>query len=190
MKGFLKGLLKGGGKDNPLSYGEAREMARHTNMNIRMELAVRSDVNPEILYFLSEDPAAEVRRLIAGNEVTPAQADLVLTKDTDQDVRGDLAAKIAKLAPDLSADEQDKVKRMTYEALEILARDQVTRPPGPWARFHAATVLPSRWSTPSSPPTTRKPWRYCWPMKAHRSAKTPSTASSTARSTSNTGTRR
>ena len=127
MKGFLKGLLKGGDKDKPLSYEEAREMARHANMNIRMELAVRSDVNPEILYFLSEDPAAEVRRLIAGNEVTPAQADLVLAKDTDQDVRGDLAEKIAKLAPGLSADEQDKVKRMTYEALEILARDQVTR---------------------------------------------------------------
>ena len=123
MKGFLKGLLKGGDKDKPLSYEEAMEMARHANMNIRMELAVRSDVNPEILYFLSEDPAAEVRRLIAGNEVTPAQADLVLAKDTDQDVRGDLAAKIAKLAPGLSADEQDKVKRMTYEALEILARD-------------------------------------------------------------------
>lgn len=127
MKGFLKGLLKGGDKDKPLSYEEAREMARHANMNIRMELAARSDVNPEILYFLSEDPAAEVRRLIAGNEVTPAQADLVLAKDTDQDVRGDLAAKIATLAPGLSADEQDKVKRMTYEALEILARDQVTR---------------------------------------------------------------
>jgi len=127
MKGFLKGLLKGGDKDKPLSYEEAREMARHANMNIRMELAVRSDVNPEILYFLSEDLAAEVHRLIAGNEVTPAQADLVLAKDTDQDVRGDLAAKIAKLAPGLRADEQDKVKRMTYEALEILARDQVTR---------------------------------------------------------------
>ena len=58
MKGFLKGLLKGGDKDKPLSYEEARKMARHANMNIRMELAVRSDVNPEILYFLSEDPAA------------------------------------------------------------------------------------------------------------------------------------
>ncbi|MCH7936561.1 MAG: DUF2336 domain-containing protein, partial [Proteobacteria bacterium] len=127
MKGFLKGLLKGGGKDKPLSYEEAREMARHANMEIRMELASRSDVKPEILYFLSEDPAAEVRRLIASNEVTPAQADLLLAKDTDQDVRGELAGKIAKLAPGLSADEQDQVRRMTYEALEILARDQVTR---------------------------------------------------------------
>ena len=127
MKGFFKSLLSGGDKDKPLSYEEAKEMARHANMDIRMELAARPDAEPEILYFLSEDPAAEVRRLIATNESTPAQADLLLATDTDDDVRTDLVAKIAKLAPGLSADEQDKVKQMTYEALEILARDQITR---------------------------------------------------------------
>jgi hypothetical protein len=107
----LKGLLKGGDKNKPLSYEEAREMARHANMNIRMELAVRSDVNPEIFYFLSEDPAAEVRGLIAGNEVTPAQADLVLAKDTDQVVERRLEKK---------SREGEKAKKSTAE--ESLAK--------------------------------------------------------------------
>src|SRR6185437_9718344 len=55
---------------------------------------------------------------------TPVQADVLLARDGDDEVRQDLARKIALLAPGLTAQEQDRLRRMTYE---ILVRDQVTR---------------------------------------------------------------
>ncbi|HLN22934.1 MAG TPA: DUF2336 domain-containing protein [Patescibacteria group bacterium] len=110
-----------------LTYEGARELARHSDPKVRRVLASRQDMRPEILYYLAEDPDPEVRREIAGNRTTPAQADLRLAADTDPSVRGDLAQKIARLAPGLSADDQDRLRRMTYEALLLLARDQITR---------------------------------------------------------------
>ena len=127
MAGWFKRLFKGGAKDEPPPYEAVKEMARHEKLDVRRDLAARTDVKPEILYFLAEDPAPEVRRLIAGNKTTPAQADLLLASDADLEVRCDLVEKIATLAPGLSADEQDKVRLITYQALEILARDQITR---------------------------------------------------------------
>lgn len=127
MVGILKNLFKGLKKDKPISYDEAKELARHENLTVRRELASRRDIKPEILYYLAEDPSPEVRRRIAANEITPRHADLVLARDDDEGVRTDLAGKIAKLAPGLTNDEQDKVHKMTYEALEILARDQAVR---------------------------------------------------------------
>ncbi len=94
---------------------------------MRRTLARRPDLSPEILYFLADDPAPQVRRQIAGNDAAPAQADFHLAGDADPSVRGDLAQKIARLAPGLSSDEQDRLRRITYETLELLARDQITR---------------------------------------------------------------
>ena len=110
-----------------LTYDKAKELAAHEDEAVRAELAQRSDVRPEILYFLAEDPSPLVRRLIAENKATPHHADLILARDHDLDVRGGLAEKISRLAPELDPDDQDKVKRMAYEALEVLTRDQVTR---------------------------------------------------------------
>lgn len=110
-----------------IGYEQARELARHQDPAVRQRLARRRDLRPELLYFLAEDPAPEVRREIAANLSTPAQADLRLAADADPSVRGDLAQKIARLAPGLSADEKDRLQRMTYEALMLLARDQITR---------------------------------------------------------------
>ncbi len=110
-----------------LTYEKAKELAGHEDEAVRAELAQREDVRPEILYFLAEDPSPRVRRLIAENLSTPPHADLILARDDDQAVRGGLAEKISRLAPGMDPDEQDKVKRMAYEALEVLTTDQVTR---------------------------------------------------------------
>ncbi|HIJ38315.1 MAG TPA: DUF2336 domain-containing protein [Rhodospirillaceae bacterium] len=133
----LRGLWRGQGptKEQPaqdvehdaLSYEQARELARHQDPNIRRQLARRSDLRPEILFFLADDPEALVRREIAANRATPAHADYRLAADADPSVRGDLALKIARLAPSLSADEQDRLRHLTYDALQLLARDQITR---------------------------------------------------------------
>lgn len=127
MKGLLGRLFAARARNKPSAYEDAKGLARHQDAAVRQELAARSDLQPEILYFLAEDPAPEVRRAIARNAATPAQADLLLAADPDEGVRGDLAAKIAALAPDLSADEQDNLRRMAHEALTLLARDQATR---------------------------------------------------------------
>ena len=138
---WLKGKGKDKGKDkgpdqggepkavlpDSLDYDKARELARHEDVSVRLALAARDDIKPEILYYLAEDPSPEVRRTIAGNAAAPMHADLLLARDHDESVRGDLAAKIAKLAPGLNAAEQDRIRKMAYEAIEILARDQAAR---------------------------------------------------------------
>jgi len=125
MKGLIKKMF-GDGSRGEISYDEAKELANHEDETVRVELAERPDVRPEILYFLSEDKSPNVRRAIAENKKTPHHADLILSKDKEQMVRESLADKVARVAPELSADDKDKVKRMAYQALETLARDEVT----------------------------------------------------------------
>lgn len=110
-----------------ITYEQSRELARHEDPKVRRALAKRKDLKQEILYYLAEDSDAEVRKTVAQNAAAPRQTNILLAKDTDADVRGDLASKIARIAPGLSADEQDKAHRATYEALELLAKDQITK---------------------------------------------------------------
>ncbi len=127
MSGLLKRLLKGVSGGQTLSYAEAKELAGNEAIEVRRDVAARTDLKPVILYFLAEDPDPEIRRRIAANKATPVHANLLLAADTEDEVRGDLAEKLAALAPRLSAQEQDKMRRMAFEALDALARDQVTR---------------------------------------------------------------
>lgn len=109
-----------------LTYEEMQTLASHSNHDIRCQLAARQDLRPEVLYYLAEDDDADVRRLIALNPTTPRQADLLLARDADTTVRSELTEKIAKLAPDVSAPERSKIQDLTYDALMVLSRDQVT----------------------------------------------------------------
>ena len=111
----------------PITYEKAKELARHEDSKVRQELAARKDLKPEILYYLAEDSDSGVRQTVAQNVAAPRQTDILLAKDDDAAVRSDLASKIARVAPELSADEQDKAHRATYEALELLAKDQISK---------------------------------------------------------------
>lgn len=128
MNGILRRLF---GKADPdsdrLNYDDVKELAQSADPEVRRRLAARPDVVPEILYYLAEDPVPEVRREIASNAAAPAQANLLLASDADEGVRSGIAAKIARLAPGLSVEEKDRIRRTTYDALQLLARDQVTR---------------------------------------------------------------
>ncbi|MCW8915196.1 MAG: DUF2336 domain-containing protein [Magnetovibrio sp.] len=124
---MLKGLLDKFRKGSTLEYDEAKELASSNDVKVRQEVAEHPNAQPEILYFLATDKVSTVRAAIAQNNATPRQADLLLTEDEDDDVRSELASKISNLAPGLSANEVDNLRRMTYEALEILARDQATK---------------------------------------------------------------
>lgn len=124
---MLKGLLEKFRKGSRLDYEEAKQLAQSSDVKVREELAQKPNVQPEILYFLAQDRAASVRTIIAKNDATPHHADLLLTNDADESVRSILATKIAALAPGLTAHEVDNLRRMTYEALEKLARDQAVK---------------------------------------------------------------
>ncbi|GEO80982.1 hypothetical protein ROR02_11130 [Pararhodospirillum oryzae] len=124
MTPLLQRLMADTG-ETPLTYEEARSLARHDDADVRAALARRADTMPEVLYFLAEDPDPAVRRAIADNRATPCQANLLLSDDEDPEVRLLLAQKIATLAPCLSENERDRVRCQTYEALARLARDQI-----------------------------------------------------------------
>ena len=110
-----------------ISYGQSKELARDGDSDARRKLAARGDVRPEILYYLAADELVEVRREIAANDKTPRQADRLLVDDVDDEVRCDLARKIARLVPGLSPEAQDQVHRLTFEILEALAHDELPR---------------------------------------------------------------
>lgn len=111
---------------DPSDYEAAKQMVRSEDPAVRRLVAECPQVRPELLYYLAADAAAEVRKAIATNAGTPRQADLLLAKDREVAVRGAVAQKIARLLPDLSADQASQIERLTVECLETLARDQAT----------------------------------------------------------------
>jgi uncharacterized protein (DUF2336 family) len=64
---------------------------------------------------------------VAANLGAPAIANRLLADDNDEDVRAELAAKIARLMPGLSERESSHVFALTVETLECLARDAAVR---------------------------------------------------------------
>ncbi|OEJ64677.1 hypothetical protein BEN30_00875 [Magnetovibrio blakemorei] len=122
FKGFMNKF-----RGKPIAYDEARRLANDKDVKVRLKLAKREDLVPEILYFLAEDTSPEVRRAIAKNISTPRQADLLLSRDDDDGVRFNLAEKIGQLIPGLNEAELDKVHELTHHVLDLLAKDQATR---------------------------------------------------------------
>ena len=114
-------------KTGPMAYNDQKRLAEDGSSRERRELAGRSDIRPEILYYLASDPDTEVRRSIARNHNAPRHADLLLAKDEKPEVRTDVAEKIAEITVKISGGEQNNVYRLTMDALEILARDQLLR---------------------------------------------------------------
>lgn len=111
----------------PLGYDQSKQLARHADPEVRRSLARRTDLPPEVLYYLAEDQVADVRREIAGNDAAPRQADLLLAIDRNPTVRHAVACKIAALAPTLSREQREQVRRLTEDVIETLARDQAVR---------------------------------------------------------------
>lgn len=111
---------------DPADYESAKRMVQSEDPAVRRKVAEHPKTRPELLYFLAADAAAEVRRAIATNAGTPRQADLLLAKDREVMVRRAVARKIARLLPELTADQATQIERLTVECLETLARDQAS----------------------------------------------------------------
>ncbi len=97
------------------SYEESKQLAERGTVATRRALACREDLRPEILYFLAEDSAPEVRREIAANPRAPAQANQLLAEDDHEEVRADIARKVARLLPSLSESEHTRISQQTLE---------------------------------------------------------------------------
>lgn len=110
-----------------VTYEQARDLLDHPEVEVRRALAERSDLEPEILFFLARDSDTVVRRSIAANAATPEKASLLLAADDDADVRSDLAHRLGGILPGLSGDEQEKAWRTVHQVLILLARDQLPR---------------------------------------------------------------
>ncbi|HEX2114150.1 MAG TPA: DUF2336 domain-containing protein [Alphaproteobacteria bacterium] len=109
------------------SYERDKRLAADPDIQVRRGVARSRSARPEILYYLATDSAASVRREIAANERTPAQADLLLVRDPDEAVRADLARKVSALLPNLTADEQSQARERVIEMVSTLARDAAVR---------------------------------------------------------------
>lgn len=102
---------------------EPKQIARDGAEERRTQLAARADTAPELLYYLAADPAPRVRAAVASNAATPAQADRLLAGDQEEEVRVTLARRVALLAPGLTPSAQDRLGRMAWETLRLLAED-------------------------------------------------------------------
>jgi uncharacterized protein (DUF2336 family) len=91
------------------------------------ELAGRTDAGPDVLQFLATHGTAAVRAAVAANPITPAVTNRLLADDESEDVRAELAVKIARLMPGLSERESSHIFALTIETLECLARDAAVR---------------------------------------------------------------
>ena len=107
------------------NYDQAKVIVENGDGEERRNLAMQEDIEPEILYFLANDKDPLVRREIADNNGTPLQADMILSKDPDEEVRKEVAHKLGRLLPDISFDQQDKLSKMALDILDTLARDQM-----------------------------------------------------------------
>lgn len=91
------------------------------------ELACRTDAGDDVLHYLAQEGATATRRAVAANLAAPAHTNRHLADDVDDDVRGELARKIARLMPGLSSCEAAHIQKLTIETLERLAADQAVR---------------------------------------------------------------
>ena len=91
------------------------------------ELAGRTDAGPDVLHYLATHAPPATRAAVAANPASPAVTNRLLADDPDEDVRAELAAKIARLMPGLAERESSHIHALTIEALEHLARDAAVR---------------------------------------------------------------
>lgn len=91
------------------------------------ELARRSDAGVDVLHYLAENGAVATRRAVAANLGAAPHTNRYLADDDDDEVRVELARKIARLMPDLGRDQARHLQEQTIETMERLARDELPR---------------------------------------------------------------
>ena len=110
-----------------LNRADVLNILKEHNEEQCRDLALREDATPEALYYLAAEGSPTVRRAVAANRATPAHANRDLADDTDDDVRVELARKIGHILPKLPPEYTKRMRDLTIETLERLARDTLPR---------------------------------------------------------------
>ncbi|MGH6872315.1 MAG: DUF2336 domain-containing protein [Rhizomicrobium sp.] len=110
-----------------LGHDEVLRILEERGHAAREELAARPDAAPEVLMFLAGEGHPAARRAVAANPSSPPHANRLLADDKDDEVRVELARKIGRLMPTLPADGASRLRQLTIETLEKLAKDQLPR---------------------------------------------------------------
>lgn len=113
--------------DAKVPYDRARHILEQGNLQAAAALASHPETEPEILYYLAEHGDVSLRQLIAANPSTPLQASDQLASDENEEVRAELATRVARLMPDLDDAENTTVREAVLDVLERLASDQLPR---------------------------------------------------------------
>ena len=108
-------------------YGKAKTRARSPDAYVRRDVALRPDVQPELLYFLARDVSPVVRAAVAAHPKTPRQADLNLALDEVPEIRLVVAEKVTNQINSIGHDEGTLIWQLTVAVLEALARDDISR---------------------------------------------------------------
>jgi uncharacterized protein (DUF2336 family) len=114
-------------KEAGLSPRHALDILELRTRETQAVLAQRKDAGDDVLKYLAVHGAPATRAAVAANPAAPAPVNRLLADDDDENVRVQLAKKIARLMPDLEAEENDSVVSLTIETLEHLAGDSAAR---------------------------------------------------------------
>ncbi|MGH6828540.1 MAG: DUF2336 domain-containing protein [Rhizomicrobium sp.] len=113
-----------GGRLDPLAALEMLE----SRARDREDEAIRAaDPGPKVFEYLARRGAPATRQAVAANPRTPARVNRALAHDKVDDVRAELARKIARLMPGLGEEESSEAVELTLATLEMLARDTAPR---------------------------------------------------------------
>ncbi len=109
-------------------YESEKRIAQSLDKAAKLKLAKSPATQAEILYYLAQnDGEASIRQAVASNDATPYQANKIIVRDENADVRIALAERLVKLLPDISQDTQSQLYSYTVDALEALAADETAK---------------------------------------------------------------
>lgn len=110
-----------------LSSDDVLKILEERTRAAQEELAGRTDAGADVLHYIAQKGAPASRRAVASNPGAAARTNRLLADDENEEVRSELARKIARLMPGLSQVENDHIRDLTIETLEKLATDQLPR---------------------------------------------------------------
>jgi len=111
----------------PMHTARAVRGEAESDQATRVRLGASAATPAAVMEHLAGDPAVMVRAALAMNPATPPRVNQLLAQDADERVRALLARKLATLAPQLSAGEQDQLQHRAHATLIALVEDEAVR---------------------------------------------------------------